>query len=131
MYACTGILSLTVKLMFFFIKQIRNLCLANTNIVLQQWYARFIFYSIYVQCMNTANDLFWLHILPALARCRPDILHFIRKWTTILIISASPQPAHFLPNRQRILGENVNVWNDRNIFTLLAKNRYYYFFENY
>jgi len=36
--------------------------------------------------MNIANDLFWLHILPALARCPPDILHFIREWITIFII---------------------------------------------
>ena len=45
--------------MCWFIKQIRDLCLAKTNIVLQQWYTRFLFYSNYFQCMNNANDLFW------------------------------------------------------------------------
>ena len=96
MYACTGVLILTVRLMVLFIKQIRELCLAKTNIVLQQWYPWFIFYSIYCQCMNTANNLFWLDIVPALARCPPDTLHFIRKWITILIISARTPLAHFL-----------------------------------
>ena len=60
MYACTGFLILTVRLMCWFIKQIHDLCLAKTNIVLQQWYTRFIFYSNYFQCMDNANDLFWL-----------------------------------------------------------------------
>jgi hypothetical protein len=44
--------------MCLFNKQIRDLCLAKTYNVLQQWYTRFIFYSNYFQCMNTANDLF-------------------------------------------------------------------------
>jgi hypothetical protein len=38
---------LTVKLMCLFIKQIRDLCLAKRNIVLQQWYTCFHFYSNY------------------------------------------------------------------------------------
>jgi hypothetical protein len=29
----------------------------------------------------------------------------------------------FLTHRQKINGENVNVWNGRDIFTLLAKNQ--------
>jgi hypothetical protein len=67
---------------------------------------------------------FILAAFPALARCTPDILHFIRKWITIFIISAKPLPIHFFTRRQRIIGENVKVWNDRDIFTLLANNQY-------
>ena len=36
----------------------------------------------------------------------------------------------FLTHRQKIIGENVNVWNGRDIFTLLPNNQYY-FFLNY
>jgi len=72
--------------------------------------------------MNNANDAFWLYYF-ALARCPPGILHFIRKLITILTILARP-PGPFLTHRQRIIGEIVNVWNDRDIFTLLANNRY-------
>ena len=59
----------------------------------------------------------------ALARCPPGILHFIRKLITILTILARP-PGPFLTHRQRIIGEIVNVWNGRDIFTFLANNRY-------
>ena len=102
------VLILTVKLMCLFIKQIRHLCIAETNIVLQQWYTRFIFFRNYFQCMNITNDLFWLHILPALARYPPDILHFIRVDHNFYYIGKTTTGS-YLTHRQRIIGENVNV----------------------
>ena len=60
-----------------------------------------------------------LAVLPALALCLPDILHFIRKLITILIILARPPPGPFLTHRQRIIGENVNIWNGRDILHYL------------
>jgi hypothetical protein len=64
---------------------------------------------------------FILTALPALAGCPPDILPFIRKWTTILIILARPPSVHFVLT-DRIIGENVNIWNDTDISTLLAND---------
>jgi hypothetical protein len=43
---------------------------------------------------------------------------------TILIILARPSHGPFLTHRQIIIGEIVNVWNGRDIVTLLANNRY-------
>jgi hypothetical protein len=52
MYTCTGVLILTVKLMCLFIKQIRDICLAKTNIVLQR----------------SSNRLFLSHIKQGIGR---------------------------------------------------------------
>jgi len=126
MYTCTEVLILTVKLMCLFIKQIRDICLAKTNIVLQQWYTWFIFtvtifnvwtpQTIYFGCITCISAMSTWHYA---FHQKVDHNYFIGKTT------AGP----FLTQRQRIIGENVNVWNGRDIFTLLPNNQYYFFFQ--
>ena len=61
---------------------------------------------------------FILTALPTSARCPLDILHFIRMWITILIISARPPPAHFLPtNREYWWKRQCMEWRGYIYFT--------------
>ena len=58
----------------------------------------------------------WLHyrdVHSAFHRNVDHNLYYIRNTTA----------GSFLTHRQKIIGENVNVWNGRDIFTLLAKNQ--------
>ena len=112
MYTCRGVLILTVDLRFLFIKTNSWLLSGKHKYRLSpnlpQWYT-WLFFSVNTCISVMSNWHFAFH---------QKVNHnfdYIGKTTWSISFT------------QRIIGENVNVWNDRDIFTLLANNQYSFF----
>ena len=86
-----------------------------------------------IRCPSDGMDVLQqlILLLNTILKPPPDCMDFFKQLILVFIALVKAQADQGVCLRQRILGNNIHVWADRDRVSLFADNRYVFFFKQY